>query len=101
MPKNTAKTLEKLRAILADARANKLVCNLEPGSGPAPGESESGDDKAAGAATGAATGAAPAPDNSENKEAADTVPAKTVEDAPPKDNSKSTTDEVFDQPAKL
>ena len=39
-------------------------------------------------------------DCAENKAAADNVPAKTVEDSPPKDNSKSTTDEVFDQPAK-
>ena len=98
MPKNTAKTLEKLRAILADARANKLVCNLESGSGSIPGDSESGDDKATGAAatnvaaTGAASGTESASTDksaSDKKEEADKSSVNAPEDKPPQKNDDS------------
>merc|ERR1711871_1473307 len=100
MPTNTAKILKELKSVLADARANKLLCSLEQGPGSsALGETEAteqpkSDEKPATTTAAPAETAVP-----EKKEVVDKAPSKAVEDTPTKDGTKSETDEVFDQPA--
>merc|ERR1711871_1303352 len=95
MPTNTAKTLTKLRAVLADAKANKLVCSLEPGSEPLPDGSKS---EAPASTDTTDDSKASTSKPTENKESTDKAPVKQEEDKKAEEKSVAPLEKVFDTP---